>query len=190
MKRLLCTLWISVLVVLLSANAFAAGFNAYEKDVLSALRSGVSVNGTTIQLPPQYLNQAENYLNTVDLTAEQANEIIGYIGHAKSLVREEAQKTGATSIAELKKSGKTLLNQVVSDVQKAAAVADLKVGYDKNTLVGTDASGKTVFSAAKPIKKTGGDWQPFGLIVSAGTLVVLAGGALWAARRFRLYEEA
>ena len=88
---------VALLVAAVSAvTAFAAGINENERKVLDELKTSVEMQGTEMYWPRTYVNQAENYFNTIDMTADQAEQIIAVIRSGKN----QLESTGAKNIAE------------------------------------------------------------------------------------------
>ena len=76
MKKV-ASIFVALLLVAVSVvSAFAADINANEKKVLDELKTSVKMQGKDMYWPESFVNQAENYFNTIDLTAEQADEIV------------------------------------------------------------------------------------------------------------------
>lgn len=185
MKKLMGVLLAAVVLVASVVPAFAAGINADEKAILDNLKSGVTVAGTTLNIPADYITQAENYLNTVDVTAEQAKEINRYINAAK-----EAVIAGGT--ADLSKLSSTVKSSVVDFASKAAAVLNLKLTYNSSTKVVkiVDAQGKVVFDKTVPVKTTGMDVNTTGMLVVATAVVGVIAAGFVCTKKLKLAQEA
>ena len=88
MKKVLKVLSVCSLVAALTAaasvTASAAGINAAEQRILDELHTTVTMQGMQKSLPVSYINQTENYLNTVELTDAEADEIISGIEATKA----------------------------------------------------------------------------------------------------------
>lgn len=125
-----------------SVSAFAAGLNDAEKKILAELKTTVTMQGVQKSLPVSYVNQAENYFNTVDITDAEATEIIKRI---------EATKAYLTSTGAPNYNGLTdaQIDTFVAKCQEIVDVIDLTISYDKATRVVSivDKNGKTVFTA-------------------------------------------
>ena len=161
----------------------AAGINAAEQKILDELRTSVSMQGTQKALPADYINQAENYLNTVDITDEQADEMIRRIEDTKRFLAG----TGAANYNELTDAQ---TDEFVALSRKTVEVIDLRLSYDKSDRVVTmdDRHNKVVFTASlgkdsnmgiavmnpDPIKTTGSELSVSGVLVIVGIGVVLA----------------
>lgn len=151
MKKIICGLAAAVMLTVCALPVFAAGINSHEKAVLDELRAGATVDGIHYNIPSQYINQAENWLNSsYDMTEEQANEVLSYIREA----REIAVASGAKDFAQMSAATRQKLLDLA---QNAAAVVGLKLTVvNGKTVVITDANGVTVFKADAVIKTTGG----------------------------------
>ena len=102
MKKV-ASIFVALLLVAVSVvSAFAADINANEKKVLDELKTSVKMQGKDMYLPDSFVNQAENYFNTIDMTAEQADEIIAVIKSGKT----QLEATGAKNIADCTKTQK------------------------------------------------------------------------------------
>ena len=102
MKKL-ASIFVALLLVAVSVvSAFAADINANEKKVLDELKTSVKMQGKDMYWPDSFVNQAENYFNTIDMTAEQADEIIAVIKSGKT----QLEATGAKNIADCTKTQK------------------------------------------------------------------------------------
>ncbi|MEF2884666.1 MAG: hypothetical protein U0P28_05735, partial [Ruminococcus sp.] len=102
MKKL-ASIFVALLLVAVSVvSAFAADINANEKKVLDELKTSVKMQGKDMYLPDSFVNQAENYFNTIDMTAEQADEFIAVIKSGKT----QLEATGAKNIADCTKTQK------------------------------------------------------------------------------------
>lgn len=175
MKKL-STMIIAVILVAVSAvSVFAAGINSSEQAVLDELQT--SVNGMTI--PAQYINQAENYFNTVDMTKEESDQIIAAIKEGKAYL----ESTGVTAISQLTADQKQAM---MGYANKAAGVLGLSLSYSKGNLTVTssssngNASGSTIGTNGNVIKTTGANANFIGFVVLGAVAVLfVAGGALY-----------
>ena len=125
-----------------SLSVSAAGINSAEQKILDELKTTVTMEGNIKTLPISYINQAENYFNTVELTDAQANEIVSKIEETKTFLTN----TGAVNYAALTDAQE---EEFISRCKEIAAVADLSISYEKSTQTVTviDTDGKTVFTA-------------------------------------------
>ncbi len=186
-----------------SVSAFAAGLNDAEKKILAELKTTVTMQGVQKSLPVSYVNQAENYFNTVDITDAEATEIIKRI---------EATKAYLTSTGAPNYNGLTdaQIDTFVAKCQEIVDVIDLTISYDKATRVVSivDKNGKTVFTATvgkgsssgnnngsdnktdnkgnngskdvindNPVKRTGFDFNIPGVVSIAGVGILLVSAA-------------
>lgn len=184
MKKLSAILISLVLVAASAVSAFAADINSSEQAVLDALGEGVAMSGGTMYIPDEYINQAENYFNTIDMTAEQSEEIIAVIKQGEAFL----EGSGASNIRDLTFEQKQVL---LSYGEKAVAVLGMSMSYDFSAKILTiyGADGEVAFNAAptltkdgtvveNPIKTTGVSADFTGFVCLGAVLVVLTlGGA-------------
>lgn len=160
--------------------ASAAGINSAEQSILDELNTTVTMQGVEKKIPASYVNQAENYFNTIEVTDEQAEQIVAAIEDAKSYLTE----TGAANFKSLTSAQ---VDTFVAKCQKAVSVIDLTLSFDKSTgaISLTDSNNNLVFSATvasftesgKPgdntIKPTGAFFNIPGIFTVAGVGVLL-----------------
>lgn len=187
MKKL-STMIIAVILVAVSAvSVFAAGINSNEQAVLDELKTSVTMKGGEMIIPAEYVNQAENYFNTIEMTAEQSADIIAIIKDGKSFL----EKSGASNIADLSFAQKQTL---LSYGEKAVAVLGMTMSYDKTSksLTISAPDGSVAFTAVPKltasgqitnddvIKTTGANANFIGFVVLGAVAVLfVAGGALY-----------
>ena len=186
MKKLSAILVALVLVAATAVTAFAAGINSSEQAVLDELKTSVTMKGGEMVIPTEYVNQAENYFNTIDVTAEEKDQMLAIIKDGKSFL----EKSGASNIKDLTFDQK---KELLAYGEKVVAIIDMTMSYDKVTrkLTIYDPVGNVAFSAVphltsdgkvdeNPIKTTGADSNSFGFIALGATAFLLvAGGAVY-----------
>ena len=150
MKKL-ASIFVALLLVAVSVvSAFAADINANEKKVLDELKTSVKMQGKDMYWPDSFVNQAENYFNTIDMTAEQADEIIAVIKSGKT----QLEATGAKNIADCTKTQKKELFVTLGKVMAPVGGTATHVG-DEITL--KDKNGEVIFKAVPTlVSKDGG----------------------------------
>lgn len=186
MKKLSAMLVAFILVAATAFTAFAAGINDSEQAVLNELKTSVKMNGSEMVIPSEFVNQAENYFNTIDMTADESSQIVAVLKKGESFL----ENSGASNIADLTFAQKQTL---LSYGKEVVGVLDMTMSYDtsskKLTIYGKD--GKVAFSATKAgsvqdnsvIKTTGAEADFSGIIaVSAVAFVMVAGGAFYLAK--------
>lgn len=191
MKKLSAMLVAFILVAATAFTAFAAGINDSEQAVLNELKTSVKMNGSEMVIPSEFVNQAENYFNTIDMTADESSQIVAILKKGESFL----ENSGASNIADLTFAQKQTL---LSYGKEVVGVLDMTMSYDtsskKLTIYGKD--GKVAFSSAVPtltkagsvqdnsvIKTTGAEADFSGIIaVSAVAFVMVAGGAFYLAK--------
>ena len=186
MKRLSAILVALVLAATTAVTAFAAGINSNEQAVLDELKTSVTMSGGEMLIPTEYVNQAENYFNTIDLTAEEKDDILAVIKEGKSFL----ENSGAANIKDLTLAQK---QELLDYGKKVVGVIDMTMTYDKVTqkLSIYDTDGNVVFSAVpyltkdgqvaeNPIKTTGAESNSFGFIaLGAAAVLLVAGGSVY-----------
>ena len=146
MKKILVSFFSLLLLVSMSVPAFAA---SNSDAILDALRSGIVVDGKTVEIPANYINQAENYFSSHQVTDAQANYLLAQINSAKKAI----QASGVTNLSKLDAGTK---QKILSEVQSAANSVDLKLTIGSNKTVQiADPNGSIVFAGGNPIKTTG-----------------------------------
>ncbi len=193
MKKLSAMLVAFILVAATAFTAFAAGINDSEQAVLNELKTSetsVKMNGSEMVIPSEFVNQAENYFNTIDMTADESSQIVAILKKGESFL----ENSGASNIADLTFAQKQTL---LSYGKEVVGVLDMTMSYDtsskKLTIYGKD--GKVAFSAVPTltkagsvqdnsvIKTTGAEADFSGIIaVSAVAFVMVAGGAFYLAK--------
>ena len=97
MKKLSAMLVAFILVAATAFTAFAAGINDSEQAVLNELKTSVKMNGSEMVIPSEFVNQAENYFNTIDMTADESSQIVAILKKGESFL----ENSGASNIADL-----------------------------------------------------------------------------------------
>ena len=90
MKKLSAMLVAFILVAATAFTAFAAGINDSEQAVLNELKTSVKMNGSEMVIPSEFVNQAENYFNTIDMTADESSQIVAVLKKARASLRTQA----------------------------------------------------------------------------------------------------
>lgn len=179
MKKLTVAFTAVLLVVMSAVSVFAAGINTNEQAILDELGTTVSMQGSTLSIPSSYINQAEAYFNTVDVTEEQANEIISVIKDGKAYLAQ----SGASNILDLTFDQKQV---ILGYGQKAVGVLGMTMSFDKSSksITITSADGTVVFTgvpyltsdgevAQQDVIKVTGSGADTAVAASVGAAVVL-----------------
>lgn len=183
MKKFLSMITVLALVAVTAVSVCAAGINSSEKRVLDHIQAGVDVNGANATVPDNYMVEAENYLNTIDLTEEQADQIIAAVDKAKAYVKEY-------SITTFDGLSRTHKEALLSFAQEAAAVVGLKVTIvNGNQVIITDANGTTVATFEAAIKVTGGQADFTRAAVIGIVILGVLGAAAFATHKYHLVKE-
>ena len=187
MKKLSAMLVALILVAATAFTAFAAGINDSEQAVLDELKTSVKMNGSEMVIPSEFVNQAENYFNTIDMTADESSQILAVLKKGESFL----ENSGASNIADLTFAQKQTL---LAYGKEGVGVLGMTMSYDTSskTLTIYDANGKVAFSAVPTLSKVGqvkdgsaikttGVAADFSGVaaVSAVALIMVAGGAFY-----------
>lgn len=200
MKKISAVIAALLIVAISAVTAFAAGINDSEQKVLDELKTSVEMQGTEMYWPRTYVNQAENYFNTIDMTADQAEQIIAVIRSGKNQLESTGAKNIAECTAEQKKELMSTLTKVIEPVNGTASFDNISgevalkaengevIFKAVPTLVAKDG-GKSVDINGKitdggVIKITGGSADMLAIVlISAAAVSVIACGVLFAVRK-------
>lgn len=194
---------VALLVAAVSAvTAFAAGINENERKVLDELKTSVEMQGVEMNWPAAYVNQAENYFNTIDMTSDQAEQIIAVIRSGKTQLESTGAKNIAECTAEQKKELMSSLTKVMEPVNGTASFDNVsgEVALKSEsgevifkavpTLVAkdggksVDVNGKTTDGGVIKITGASADMLSF-ILIGAAAVSVIAGGVFFAVRKRR-----
>ena len=200
MKKLSAIIVALLLVAVSAVSAFAAGINDNEQKVLDELKTSVKMQGTEMYLPEAYVNQAENFFNTIDMTEDQADKVLSVIKSGKT----QLEATGAKNIADCttaqKKELMTTLTKVMAPVN-GTATYDKTTGeitlksesgevifkavptlVEKGSSKGEDVNGKTTDGGV--VKTTGASANTMTfVIIGVAAVLVIAGGAFFVIKK-------
>ena len=200
MKKISAVIAALLIVVISAVTAFAAGINDNEQKVLDELKTSVEMQGMEMYWPRTYVNQAENYFNTIDMTADQAEQIIAVIRSGKNQLESTGAKNIAECTAEQKKELMSTLAKVMEPVNGTASFDNISgevtlkaengevIFKAVPTLVAKDG-GKSVDINGKitdggVIKITGGSADMLTIVlIGAAAASVIAGGVFFAGRK-------
>lgn len=184
-RKLITAIVVALTCTLYSTVAFAAtGLNAQEQAILTQLKAGVTVGGTTYNIPAEYINQAETEFmkDGVDVTEDQAALISANIAEAAAVM----QKAGVTDPKALSAADQ---KAIMAAVQEAAAAMDYKVSIDTAaspvTVTVIGESGSTVFSNKNIINQTGYDLNATVAVIAF--LAVVAAASVTVASKKKLF---
>ena len=190
MKKLSAIVVAILLVAVSAVSAFAAGINDNEQKVLTELKTNVKMQGTDMYWPDSFVNQAENYFNTIDMTDEQADQIIAVIKSGKTQLEATGAKNIADCTTEQKKELFTTLGKVMAPVGGTAT-------HVKDEITLKDANGEVIFKAVPTLvekgsntgkdvngKTTGASANTVVfVVVGAAALMVIAGGVFFVIKK-------
>ena len=150
MKKL-SAIFVALLLVAVSAvSAFAAGINDNEQKVLDELKTSVKMQGTEMYLAEAYVNQAENFFNTIDMTEDQADKVLSVIKSGKT----QLEATGAKNIADCTTAQK---KELMTTLKNVMAPLNGTASYDKTTgeITLKSESGEVIFKAVPTLVEKG-----------------------------------
>ena len=152
MKKLSAIVVAILLVAVSAVSAFAAGINDNEQKVLTELKTSVKMQGTDMYWPDSFVNQAENYFNTIDMTADQADQILAVIKTGKT----QLEATGAKNIGDCTTAQK---KELMTTVRNVMAPVNGTASYDKTTgeITLKSESGEVIFKAVPTLVEKGGN---------------------------------
>ncbi len=186
MKKLSAIMIALILVASTAVTAFAAGINSAEQAVLDELQTSVTMTEGEMVIPDEYVNQAENYYNTIEMTEEESKEIIAILKEGEAFL----EGSGASNIADLTFAQK---QELLAYGRKVVGVIDMTMTYDKVTrkLSIFSPEGEVAFCAVpyltkegqveeNPIKPTGAaaDFTGF-IVLGAAAILFVAGGSAY-----------
>lgn len=176
MKRVITfAILIVMMLSVLSICAFAApALNENEQKIFDAYTKTVTVAGKEIKLDAEWVNLGKNYMlrEDVDITAEQAEKILGYIAEAEKVAKTAKTATEATAF------GAEINNKIIDLAAKAAAVVELKTVVANDHVTFIDAADKVVAEADATIKATGAENNVMPVVVLAVLAMLTVAGAV------------
>lgn len=186
MKKVVCFLFIVLLIATMSLNAFAAtGINEYEQKVLDKLNACYisGEGGWEFSVSPEYINSSRNYFaGECDLTEEQMNTLFAYIDQGMAVIKKEGDAQGTEDGSfELSEMSQSAREEVLALGKEACAEVELKMNYDAkdNQVVITPTQSKNpIFESSPIIKTTGEDFPVTGGTVITAVVAVLSIGVV------------
>ncbi len=195
MKKLVSAIVVGTAALAMSVTAFAAtGVSAEEQALLdkaTAKAQEVGVDTTASAQFKQYYAQAEQFLASNELTAEQATEMSAAIDEATETVKTEMKAQGVTNLGDLKANTdlvKNLENKVVAQVKTAAEKVGINISVDASGNYTASIGDTKVADSSNPIKQTGFDL--IATVVVAAAFVGAAAVCMVVASKKRFIEEA
>lgn len=152
MKKISALLIALVLSAVATVSTSAAGINDAEQAVLDELKTSVTLKGNTMIISDDYVNQAKNYFNTIEMTDDESKEIIATIEESKTFL----ENANVANILDLTYSQK---EDLLAYGREAVGVIDMTMSFDKTTknLTIKDSDGNVAFCAVpKLVNKDGG----------------------------------
>ena len=188
MKRIIAIALAIVIACFSTAVVFAAGINSSEASVLGNMRTPANMNGNSVYVPSSYINQAESYFNTIDMTSDQANRINSIINQGRSFL----EGTGKSSIKELSASERKTLLNYASAAAKVLNVSAAAGSDGKNIKIITKDGRTIVDDSTKVIKPTGAEINfsvYIGVLAVAVLAFVCSAGVILSRKKNYNYEE-
>lgn len=174
MKKISALLIALVLSAVATVSTSAAGINDAEQAVIDELKTSVTMKGNTMVISDDYVNQAKNYFNTIEMTDDESKEIVSIIKEGKTFL----EGSGASNIADLSYSQK---KDLLAYGQEVVGVIDMTMSYDKTnkTLTIKDPNGNVAFNAVpRLVKKDGGSSNTTGNTTTGNTTNTGKGSAV------------
>lgn len=181
LRKILSVAAATLLCLASSITALGAGLTASEQALLDQLKAGITVNGVVIEVPASVINQVENELMKIDVTADQADVILAKLDEAVVL----AEELDVTSIEDFKAKA----NKFLPIAKEAAKVVNYTIAYDaaKGMVTVANPSGNTVFATKNVINQTGFDLTA--TVVVSGVVVTLLAACFAVASKKKLFVK-
>lgn len=151
MRKISALLIALVLSAVATVSTSAAGINDAEQAVIDELKTSVTMKGTEMVISNDYINQVENYFNSIEMTADESSQIVSTIKEGKTYL----ENANVANILDMSFSQK---DQLLSYGKKAVGVIDMTMSFDKTskTLTIKDKDGNVAFSAVPKLVAKGG----------------------------------
>jgi len=159
MKKLVVLLLTLVLALsCLSVNVFAAGLSADAQKIIDTLSAPVQFNGSdkSVTIPAVYLAQAENYLQTANLTSSQYAGIYNQIENAISVIKSQNPNVAPNGVVNLQIVPRSAKTAIINDAIAAASIANLDLTYGDYYINVTEKG------SSNPVITIGGTTTPTG----------------------------
>ena len=181
LKVLSAAMLAAVVAVGATTSAFAAAeenkINAAEQKVLDALGGTVNMNGTQKTNKVQWINQANDCFTKVDMTDDQATQVIAKIDELKKYL-EGLKKSSIDEMTDAEVEGAVKIANEAAGIVKAKLTFDRKAKTVSYVLEGNkkDESSKATPAGDNPIKTTGLDVPGVTAVAGIAVLAVSAAG--------------
>lgn len=158
---------LSIVIVAVVAFAFTLKVNAMsESELYSKITKSYTINGQTYKIDNSYAVEIKRYLDTYDVTDDEANYIATQIDEAVKVVAS----SGVTDIKNLSNENKDKLKSLVSNVKNNTSV-NATVDKDGNLVI-YDKDGNVFSKITKDmVRKTGNGYLT--VIVSSISIIGL-----------------
>ncbi len=193
MKKVLAVLFAVVLMIapcVVGVGA-AGALTADEQRVIDFLSDEYKIGKTNYHIPDEYINQAKNYFLTIDVTKNQADDII-------KEVQKAIDELKATTLPTQEFDMKALPYEVKEDILKAGQdacnVVGLNLAYNVATAkveitkpaVGGGAP-TVVFNDEPVIKTTGADVNASAIVITFASLAALVAAVAFVSKKVKLF---
>lgn len=141
MKKI-SSIFVTVVLVAFSAvSVFAAGINVNEKTIIDALNTPIAMAKGNMKIPSEFINQAENYFNTIEITEEESKAIIANLEEMGRFMTG----TGAENITDMTYAQK---QELLAHGRKVVGVIGLTMEYNmaERLLIIYDPNNNIIFS--------------------------------------------
>ena len=178
MKKILAISIVALMIMLVAVTTVKA---TTEDELREYLTGTLTVNGEEVEIPAQYITSIERYLDSNDLTDEQATAIKAKVDQGLALMAEE----GVTDPNDLSKAKKS---ELLSVGQEAASVVGLKLQYDSSdaTISVLDANGKVIDSFSTNTSKLVQTGSSNILYVALAGVAIIAVAAIASTKRAKV----
>lgn len=194
-KKLICAALAGIMVLGMSTVAFAApGITTEEQAILTEAKAkaaelGVSESSAEFK---KYYSQAETFLTSNEVTADQAKELVAAVDTAAATAKAEMTAQGVSTLKELKTAKAdvfvALESKVAEQVKSATEAVGVSISVDAKGVISANVNGKTAVDAGKVVEQTGFDMTA--TVVVAAVFVSAIVACLVVASKKKFAEEA
>ena len=162
-----------LLAAALTLGTSATVFAAPNDEVINALKNS--------KVPATYLIQAENYLKTTTITADQAQAVKAQIDKADAILEN-------ANVSDLSKLTDAQKDQIMAAITAAGQAVDLSISVSKQSngtfaVTAKDSSGNVVGTlGSNQVKQTGANQM---ILVFGTGLLAAAAGSAFAIKKFK-----
>lgn len=161
MKKIFAIVLAIICISTTSISAFAAGgINDSEREVINLLASFEHTQTKKALFPAQYVQMAENFFLSYDMTSVQKDKVLVHLNNAYVIfLRYSNQILAETQTFDIKKMPMEEKRALLTEAQAAGDIVGLTVTYTNNdTLKAVDQRDGTVWLDNDPIIKITGEF--------------------------------